>query len=493
VPLRTDVPARVPGPGDRAGASEDAADGASAGSPADDGADDPVARPGGFRSASEGALRRFRSRPLQVKLAWLGAAAIPLLVVISLLASGLADLRNRPASRSAGNPAAAGAPATRVPDLRSQLPRRLAFVAGPEPIGSAPGGLRIVEGIVGTTGMLAPEGGRGATSFAWSPDGQQLATIDGHGRVRMVPGSSSYAGPVGSLVYSHAGTLVAVCSAGPRPELSIRTARPALPLVRDVGPGCDPHWSTGDVFLAFRAPPARPGGHERRGIVTSGDSQILPVPGAGPMAWAPPQFGGPNVLTTFTPDCTALQTVDPFTQATRVLVDLRDLSPVSGVRGCHITMLAWAPSGRWVAMAVAAEGPAPARVLVIDPRTRIILPLPIAALALQPDSLAWSPDGDTLLISGMDGHKGPFTLASDPSGERLARHLQATDASWSPDGRWIVAHAAAGWFAYLASDTDRYIGLKLPATARNAAWCCPPPEVVRPSSAQSPGGRALVP
>jgi hypothetical protein len=428
-----------------------------------------------------------------VKLAWLAAAAIPLLVVISLVASGLADLRKGSEPGGAGSSPAAGAGAapTPVPDLRSQLPRKLAFVTGPEPIGSAPPGLRIAEGIGAATGadMLAPEGGRGAVFFAWSPDGQQLATIDGRGRVRMVPGSGSYAGPVRSLVYSHAGTLVAVCSAGPRPELSIRVARPALSLVREIGPGCDPQWSTGDELLAFRAAPARPGGRERRGVVAGGD-QIIPVPGEGPMAWAPPAFAGPNVLTTFTSDCSAVQTFDPFGLQTRVIVDLRDLGPPQGESGCPVTTLAWAQSARWFAMALAAEGPVPARVLIVDPDTHIILPLPIAALGLQPESLSWSPDGATLLISGPDGQGRPLTLAADPSGGQVARHLPASDASWSPDGRWILARAAAGWFAFLASDPARFVGLTLPATARDAAWCCPPPDVVRPSFGSQAGSKS---
>lgn len=99
----------------------------------------------------------------------------------------------------------------------------------------------------------------------------------------------------------------------------------------------------------------------------------------------------------------------------------------------------WGPDGRSIALAMVADrdGEAVLDVLIIAPeerRTVVRSPLgarPINGDRLAAQAVAWSPDGDRLLVPDADGES---CLLVDLDGQTVLRRFPGRFPSWSPDG-----------------------------------------------------------
>jgi hypothetical protein len=217
-------------------------------------------------------------------------------------------------------------------------------------------------------------------------------------------------------------------------------------------------------------------------VVNIGLNVRFPVPGVGPLAWAPIDSYVITPVTTLAPDCVSVQAMDPSGGRRHLLATIPYLRPrpAGSAASCGVTMMAWSPGARWLAAAIRPGGGSPDRVIVFEPRTHILVPLPVDDLGLVPETLSWSPDGEALLVSGVDGSGRPLSFEAVPSGSRRSERFGAGDATWSPDGAWILGRDAAGWAAFEATDTSMRVALSaIPANATLAQWCCPAVPVVR--------------
>jgi hypothetical protein len=80
----------------------------------------------------------------------------------------------------------------------------------------------------------------------------------------------------------------------------------------------------------------------------------------------------------------------------------------------------------------------------------------------------------------VDADGRPLTFEAIPSGVRRSERFEAGDATWSPDGAWILGLGATGWAAFEAIDTGVRVPLSaIPDNATLAQWCCPAIPVVQ--------------
>jgi WD40-like Beta Propeller Repeat len=414
----------------------------------------------------------------------LAAAAVPVVVVVAVLSSGLtgsgggrgplrppASWATPVTSGSGGDPSALlGAPA---------LPSRLAYVASGQR-GGPGGGLQIVEGA--GLSAYAPRAGRDAASFMWSPDGSHLAVLNAAGGLRLLPEGVRARGPIRDIAFSPDGRYLAICRGAGRPWIAILEADSQLDTLVSGFHGCDPAWSPDGTYLSYLVPGAseREAGH--RFVLNTHLDVRFEIPAAGPLVWAPANQYVLSPVTSLTLDCTSVQAMDPRGGRAHVVASIPFLSKhrPGSAAPCQVTMIAWSPDARWLAVAIRPGPGVPDRVIAFEPRTHVLVPLPVDELGLTPTSLSWSPSGDALLVGGLDATGHPIALEAVPPGVRPSERIDAADASWSPDGAWILGHDGDGWAAFEAVDPTVRVPLSaIPSTALLARWCCPAVDVVR--------------
>jgi hypothetical protein len=432
------------------------------------GLEDPMdARP----EDSAGAGRR---RGPAIGLTGLVGAAVPLVVVLAVISSSLSRTPGSVALEGPGPTAHPSAPAgpSGAPD-GTGVPPRLAFIANG--VAGRPGGLAVARG-AGTEPVVVVPGGVRAVSFTWSPDGAHLAVVDDRGALRLLPEGARLQGPIRDLAFSHDGRLIAVCrGAAAHPTTAVYRAGAGLEPLIAAFPGCDPAWSPDDAHVAFLIG-GSPGSPQHRGLLDVHRGVRSPVPGAGPVIWAPPARYPLTPLTTLTSDCTAVQVMDADGRGASRVASIPFVSPrrSGSAEGCQVTAMTWSTDARWLAVVIRPRDGSPDRVLVFEALTHIMIALPIGARGLVPTALSWSPGASTLMVSGHGAYGEPLALLSVPAGGEPDVWLHAADTSWSEDGSWILGRDMAGWAAFGANDPTLRVPLPaVPDDARGAAWCCP--------------------
>ncbi|HEY1331449.1 MAG TPA: hypothetical protein VGH10_08250 [Actinomycetota bacterium] len=372
-------------------------------------------------------------------------------------------------------PGSGAAPARSVP----RLPPVLLFVTNG--IQGGPGS--VLFRARGDGGEAQPvEDARFVGDFAVSPDGSQTAVVDLGGHLNIEPGDVTYPGRVEGMAFSPDGRTLAVCTASLPPQIVLLASGGGgrfSPLY--VGPGCDPRWSVTGRWLAYRIPAGASGAFfgGRVGVFDTQSDHRRILAGQWPPAWAPAGWDGAGSLTVAM--SRGIEALDPVSGARSLLVPVQRLSAFTSDRHPGpITMLQWSPDGRWLAVGLGRGANQDGAVFVIDPRTTqassvLFSHSPTAAGATTPTSLAWS-STDRLLI-GFDGAGGGgFSQVMDPSG--VSARLALTAASWSPDGRWVLGRAPAGWLAVDPDDASADVAVGPLATWVQARWCCPPTSTV---------------
>ena len=396
-------------------------------------------------------------------------AAVVLLVagvgVASRLLSGGPERPGAAPREAAGGVRAAGSVAP-----AGSLPRRLAYVTGGLDGGPGPA-LWIADG-TGRSGA-APPGGRRAATFVWSPDGAHQAVVDLEGDLHVIPGGGSFLGPVRTVAFSPDGRVLAAC-VGPRSGrivlLDVRhAAAPIQPSLR----GCDPSWSPDGTYLAYRLPTGRVG------LFSTLSDARSTVAASWPAAWAPVS-SIPGPLTVVTPR--GIESVSPGGEERRVLVSEQRLRALTRLRGVPtVTMLGWSPDGRWLAVAFGPGVGVSGGVAVVNAadgeRSSSEMSGPRSSRT-RPVSLSWSPQD--LLLASFEARGVSSTTAVIGRTGTVADLDSLAEASWSPDGRWILGRTTGGWTAIDTGNFTRRVRLASRESWTAATWCCPPVPVVRP-------------
>lgn len=388
-------------------------------------------------------------------------AAISLGVALALALLWLGLLRLP--TRGTGPVRAAAGPGRSRERSAPGLPARLGFISGG--FGGGPGAELFFAAGDGA-GPRASAAGRRIRSFAWSPGGTHVVAVDLTGRALLLPGRRvlPVPSPAREVAFSPDGRLVAVCSGRPGRMTVVAVARPARALLGPL-PGCAPRWSPDSAWVAFRA---GTGGRGDVLVLDVSSGRVRTTRLRWPAAWAPAWIG-PSTLTGTTPRGVAR--LDPSRAGPPRL-----LRWPSQVRGSprRVRALAWSPDGRWLAVALATRRGAAVAVLGdsagagASVRVRRI---PGSAFG-RPPALVWS-SRDRLLVSPV-GANASGTEVITPGGGVLDLGLE--QASWSPDGRWILGRSMRGWVAVDAAHPSMRSLLAVPgAQWVAAAWCCPAP------------------
>lgn len=416
----------------------------------------------------------------------LAAPAAAIAVVLIAVTVHVASGQGR---RAAPRPARTAAPvAARRPP--AGLPARLAFIDGSTDGGPGPR-LYLADGAGRSPSTV--QGNWLTSSFAWSPDGFQVAAIDIRGNLRVLPGGQELRRPVESVAFSPDGGHVAACAGTWPPRLVVmragpdRTGRSSKPLTV---PGCDPVWSPDGAFVAYRLP-ARPSGSyraDRVGLLDVSTGRRLSLSLDWPVAWLP-TTSRPPVLSGLTPRGVVLVAAGRRPTPRGVVVSaaaLLQLLPRSGT--ARPGMLSWAPDGRWLAVAFAPGPGGDGTVVVVRPPDgrgfALSEALGSGSGPTTVDMMSWSARDQLLAEFVASGSPGRTEVLTPPAGE--PETLPVRDASWSPDGRWVLGSAARGWLAVPAGAPGRTFPMTFSDQWVSAAWCCPPVAPVRPSGGTRP-------
>jgi hypothetical protein len=148
-----------------------------------------------------------------------------------------------------------------------------------------------------------------------------------------------------------------------------------------------------------------------------------------------------------------------------------------------IVLLAWSPYGLTLGVGFISDplGPGEGGVARVDALSRRGT---FGGAGRQPIALSWSRHGD-LVVQFED--RDPVTGLLR-AGETSLETLPIADATWSPDGRWILGRGLEGWTGVRAADLADSFGFG-EASRRwfRARWCCPPVRVAY-LAGQSPSG-----
>jgi hypothetical protein len=399
-------------------------------------------------------------------IAWL---IVPVIIALAVLVSTVLP----PTSRTGLAPQASGPPPERSPI--GLFPFQLAHVTtgtddGPGPL------LFFGHGV--SAGDWVAYSGRGAIHFAWAPDGRHSAVIDVSGRLHLLPSDRSIEGPVKSFAFSPDGSSVAVC-AGLRwpPRITIYPVDAASGQIGPTFEGCDPQWSADGTYVAYRIP-ADPQALNQ-GVYDPGQFEVLNthvnlrfgIDGVWPFAWAPDSGHGLVPLATVSGDERSIDIMDPRGGVRRTLVSRSFLHGLlAGARVGPITLLAWSPDGERLALGFGAgpngEGPG---VAVVDPSTSY------SVFFAEHDpvvSLSWSVRDDLLVAVGVAGAGRTWVVRSGIVREPPALYVR--QATWSPDGRWILARGTDGWVVIDAFNPQALTPIEGSWNWALATWCCPP-------------------
>jgi hypothetical protein len=195
-----------------------------------------------------------------------------------------------------------------------------------------------------------------------------------------------------------------------------------------------------------------------------------------PAAWATGPAYTFSSLAAVSTDTRSVVLMTPRGGNARTLVPAGVLHVLAGGATAPIVSLAWSAEGDRLAIAVD-DGPGPGRdgLAVVDPRTGrgLFISWPRA-----PASLSWAP-GDRLIAEFRDGPLDVRTV--EIVRDRVAARLMGLrEASWSHDGRWILARQLTRWVQIDANDPSRRIGFPSSSSRwYRAGWCCPPVPVIR--------------
>jgi hypothetical protein len=390
----------------------------------------------------------------------MAGAALPIAILVAVLASILSGATSSILRRGSAAPQAGG---HRGGDELSPVPSRVFYL------------------LAGTRGGLVAEGPNGrpvapgvrATALSISADGSRVAITDHRGGLVLVPAGMRVPGPVRDAAFAPNGRLLAVCAGNAKPRLDLIGPRGDVIWTGDAAPACRPSWSPGGAFLSYLAPGDRPADPAVTSVLALSWDVTIHVAGAGPVAWGAAR--GTDLLTVVAPGCTAVDTVD---LADGRRTTLAAIPGMSGIRtrwgsSCPVSAMAWSEGGRWLALAIRGDDANPDHVEVIDARTTGAFRLS-GADGLVARSLAWSPTGSALIVDGVEPGGAEVTLIADPVGAAVAELVPASSASWSPDGSWVLAKAASGWIAFVALDPRITAQSAVPRAAVWARWCCPP-------------------
>jgi hypothetical protein len=196
-----------------------------------------------------------------------------------------------------------------------------------------------------------------------------------------------------------------------------------------------------------------------------------------PVAWAPGPGYRFSPLTAVSEAGDSIEIMDPRGGRRRTLVSGATLRTLAGGRLlAAITGLAWSADASLLAVSFGHSPPEPGLpgVAVVAPVTGRGVFVGTADAVV---SLSWSRDGS--LLAGFDGSRGPSIMTF--RGSRFGSRIQdVRDASWSPDGRWVLGYTTnSGWFALDASNPERNYPLGWDSSQWAVArWCCPPVPVV---------------
>jgi hypothetical protein len=367
---------------------------------------------------------------------------------------------------------------------------RLAYVT--TGLGGGPGSHLYFADGAGRAGILQAGGRSPVTSqFEWSPDGQHAMVVDVRSRLHILPEDRLFDGPVRAAAFSPNGQLVAACAqSGWPPRIFVFPVTAPDHLLRHQGvAGCDPRWSADDAYLVYRIPDPPPGTQldpARIQVWSIRVNRTFTLPGRWPATWAPGLGYAIAPLTVVSIAGNEVEIVDPRGGRRRTLVSAATiLGFTGGIEPGPIVMLAWSPLGDRLAIGFAPGAQGLAGVLDIDPRTGIGT---FVQSRLFPVTLAWSRHDDLLAaFSGVDSAATGFIWEVDMiRAGRLTRLPGMSNASWSPDGRWILARDAHRWVALEASSPQVRRAVGADSSGWIAArWCCPSSSVVQLSEGQS--------
>ena len=231
--------------------------------------------------------------------------------------------------------------------------------------------------------------------------------------------------------------------------------------------GCEPHWSADSTYLAYRLPsvPAPYGTYDDSGFGVLNTRLVtrFSVPGSWPVAWAPAMDRSFVPLADVGADGRSIEVMDPRGGQRRVLLVAGVLRALIGdLHVGSIDLLSWSSDGERLAIGFGLEGPGSVGgVADVDARTGEGT---FVADREAPTTMSWSSQGS--LLVGFADH----TRLLGPSG---SLSLDILDATWSPDGRWILGRTGAGWIVAPASAPLAAQPIEGSVEWIVARWCCP--------------------
>jgi hypothetical protein len=409
---------------------------------------------------------------------WLGAAwlALPLAVAVAIVSSAVGG------GGRIGTPGAPGATSsTAFP--KTSLPSMLISVEADQNAGKEEWGVHVGPGTgFGVTSSFSLDSP--VVHIEVGPRGQ-VAAIDSHRALHLLPDGWTKPGPVLSAAFSPDGRFLAICTAKDWPPALtvvpvVEPDRPVWPAVS----GCDPKWSADSNFIAYRLAALRsPNGSyvsNAFGVLRVLADAQFKVPGAWPMARAPTPGYAETPLTEISADRDSVSVMDPSGHTQRTLVSGEILRRLTGGRAFGpLELLAWSPDGKRIAIG-SAEGAAGfglSGVAVLDPYTGDGA---FVGAGYNPISLTWSVNQE--LLAEFEGPTGRLTWLV-PKSAPFVELLDIGQASWAPDGRWILARAQEGWVAIDSTAPERRVGVGEGSSQwTSAVWCCPPVPVANLSA-----------